>query len=176
MLRIQGYSRNVLSVNHTKIPITASTTIFIRSKIAGVNNNINFAGVTRNTTVNNNINQRKMAEISKDKPYQTLVEFMDISTKAEKTEENNNDNIKNGLQNSVVMTKNAEISENNKFKENTEEEGNKKENDNEPNIKYCPTNATFADLLTKPLTKANIRKICKTIKSIIGQQECVGAK
>jgi hypothetical protein len=42
-------------------------------------------------------------------------------------------------------------------------------------IKYCPTNATFADLLTKPLTKANVRKICKMNKSIIGQQECVGA-
>jgi hypothetical protein len=42
-------------------------------------------------------------------------------------------------------------------------------------IKYCPTNATLADLLTKPLTKANIRKLCKMIKSIIGQQECVGA-
>jgi uncharacterized protein (UPF0276 family) len=40
-------------------------------------------------------------------------------------------------------------------------------------MKYCQTNATLADLLTKQLTKANIRAICKTIKSIIGQQECV---
>ena len=65
------------------------------------------------------------------------------------------------------MTKNAEISENNKFKENTEEKGNKIENDNEPNIKYCPTNATLADLKTKPLTKTNIRAIRKTDKILV---------
>jgi hypothetical protein len=45
MLRIQGNSGNFLRVNHTKIPITASTTNFIHSIIAGVNYNINFAGV-----------------------------------------------------------------------------------------------------------------------------------
>jgi hypothetical protein len=55
-------------------------------------------------------------------------------------------------------------------------EDNKEDNDNESNIKYCPTNAALADLLTKPLMIANIRKICKTINSIVGQQECVGAK
>jgi hypothetical protein len=74
------------------------------------------------------------------------------------------------------MTKNAKINENNKFKENTEEKDSNKDKDNESNIKYCPTNATSADPLTKPLTKANISKICKTIKSKIGQQECVEAK
>jgi hypothetical protein len=117
-------------------------------------------------------------EFSKDEPSQTIVEFMDICNKAENTEENDNDNIKNGLQNKnrVVMTKNAKINENNKFKENTEKNDYKIENDNETNIKYCPTNATFADLLTNSLTRANIHKICKTIKSIIGQQECVGEK
>jgi hypothetical protein len=37
-------------------------------------------------------------------------------------------------------------------------------------------NATQADLLTKPLMKANIRKICKMIKNIVGPQEYVGKK
>jgi hypothetical protein len=64
------------------------------------------------------------------------------------------------------------MKENNKFKE----KDNKEDKDKELNIKYCPMNATLADLLTKPLTKANICKIRKTIKSIIGQQECVGGK
>jgi hypothetical protein len=91
-------------------------------------------------------------------------------------EENDNNNIKNGLKNKVVIAKNAEIKENNKFKEKTEEKDNKEGKDKELNIKHCPTNATLADLLMKPLTKANIHKIHKTIQSIIGQQECVGAK
>jgi hypothetical protein len=68
----------------------------------------------------------------------------------------------------VVMAKNPEIKENNKIKENKEEKDSKDDTDIESKIKYCPTNATLADLLTKLLTKAN--------KSIIGQQECVGAK
>jgi hypothetical protein len=63
-------------------------------------------------------------EFLKDEPSQTLVEFMNIS-KAEKTGKNHNENIKNGLQNIVVMTKNAEFSENNKFKEKTEGKDNK---------------------------------------------------
>jgi hypothetical protein len=74
------------------------------------------------------------------------------------------------------MAKNSKIKENNKFKENKEEKGNKEDKDNESQIKYCPTNATLADLLTKPLMRANIHKICKTLKSIIDQLECVGAK
>jgi hypothetical protein len=37
-------------------------------------------------------------------------------------------------------------------------------------------NATIADLLTKPLTKIHkSKKLRKMTKSIIGQQECVGA-
>jgi hypothetical protein len=163
-------------VNHTIIPITASVKSFSHVMIAGVDDNVRFAGVARNTTVNNDINQNEMAEISKDELYQTLVEFIDISTKAEKPEENDNDNIENGLQNKVVRAKNAEIKENYKFKENTEEKDNKEDKDKELNIKYCPTNATLADLLTKPLAKANIHKIRKTIKCIIGQQEGVGEK
>jgi hypothetical protein len=74
------------------------------------------------------------------------------------------------------MVKNNEIKENKIFKENTEEKDNKEHKGKELDIKYCSTNATLADLLTKPLTKAIIRKIRKTIKNIIGQQECVGAK
>jgi hypothetical protein len=68
-------------VNHTIIPITALVKSFSHVMIAGVDDNARFAGVVRNTTVNSDINQSKMAEISKDKPYQTLVEFVDISTK-----------------------------------------------------------------------------------------------
>jgi hypothetical protein len=113
---------------------------------------------------------------SEDEPSQTLVEFMDVSTKAKKREENDNDNIKNSLQNSVVMTKNVTIKENNKFKENNKEKDNKEDKGYELDIKYCPRNATLVDLLTKPLTTANIRKIRNMIKSIIGQQECVGEK
>jgi hypothetical protein len=52
--------------------------------IAGVDDNINFAGVARNTSVNNDINVSKLAEFSKNKPSQTLVEFVDITTKAKK--------------------------------------------------------------------------------------------
>jgi hypothetical protein len=74
------------------------------------------------------------------------------------------------------MVKNAEIKEKNKFKENKEEKDNKEDKDIESKLKYCPMNATLVDLLTKLLTKVNIRKIHKAIKSIIGQQECVGAK
>jgi hypothetical protein len=62
MLRIQGYSRNVLCVKYTKIPITASTTNFVHSKIAGVIDNINFAGVTRRTTYKNNISTGKLVD------------------------------------------------------------------------------------------------------------------
>jgi triosephosphate isomerase len=61
-----------------------------------------------------------------------------------------------------------------KLDKTKEEKDNKEDKDNEFNIKYCPTNATFTDILMKPLTKANILKINKMIKSIIGQQECVG--
>jgi hypothetical protein len=78
--------------------------------------------------------------------------------------ENDNNIIEIDLQNKVNKAENAEI------KEMKEDEGK------ELNIKYCPTNANVADLLTKPLTKANIHKIRKTIKSIVGQQECVGEK
>jgi hypothetical protein len=78
--------------------------------------------------------------------------------------ENDNNIIEIDLQNKGDKAENAEI------KEMKEDKGK------ELNIKYCPTNATLADLLTKPLTKANIRKIRKTIKSVIGQQECVGKK
>jgi hypothetical protein len=99
-------NKDKTTVNHTIIPITASVKSFSHVMIAGVDDNINFAGVARNTTINNNINQSKMVEISKDKPYQTLVEFVDFSTKTEKTEEKDDNNIKNGLQNKVVTVKN----------------------------------------------------------------------
>jgi hypothetical protein len=99
------------------------------------------------------------------------VEFVDNNIQAKKTEENNADIIKINLQLCVDTAKNAE---NNKIKENQEEKESKDKNGKELIIKYCPTNATLADLITKPLKKANIRKICKMIRSIIGQQEGVG--
>jgi hypothetical protein len=90
-------NKDKTTVNHTIIPITASVKSFSHIMIAGVDDNISFAGVARNTTVNNDINQSKIAEISKDKPYQTLVEFVDISTKTKNTENNDDNNIKNAL-------------------------------------------------------------------------------
>jgi hypothetical protein len=51
--------------NHTIIPNTSSTKNFFHIMIAGVDENINFAGVARNTTKNNSINTSKLAEISK---------------------------------------------------------------------------------------------------------------
>jgi hypothetical protein len=72
------------TVNHTIIPVTASVKSFSHVMIAGVDDNINFAGVAKNTTYKNDINTGKLAEISKDKPYQTLVEFVDINTKTNK--------------------------------------------------------------------------------------------
>jgi hypothetical protein len=154
-------NKDKTTVNHTIIPITSSTKNFVHVIIARVDENINFAGVARNTTKNNNINTNKLAEISKDKPSKTLVEFMENNTQAKKPKENGNVIIKIDLQNKVDMAKKTEIKED-KGKESI--------------IKYCTTNATFADISTKPLTKANIRKIRKMIKSIIGQQECVGAR
>jgi hypothetical protein len=53
----------------------------------------------------------------------------------------------------------AKTTKNNNIKENKEENDNKEDKGNELDINYCPKNATLADLLTKPLTKANIRKI-----------------
>jgi hypothetical protein len=50
-------------------------------------------------------------EFLKDEPSETLVEFVDITTKTEKTKENYDNNIKNGLQNKVVIVKNAKIKE-----------------------------------------------------------------
>jgi hypothetical protein len=76
--------KDKITVNHTIIPSTASVRSFSHVMIAGVDDNVSFAGVARNTTVNNDINQSKMVEISKDKPYQTLVEFVDIITKTKK--------------------------------------------------------------------------------------------
>jgi hypothetical protein len=70
------------AVNHTMIPITASVKSFSHIMIAGVDDNINFAGVARNTTNNNNINTSKLVEISKDKPSKILVEFMENNTQA----------------------------------------------------------------------------------------------
>jgi hypothetical protein len=70
----------------------------------------------------------------------------------------------------------AKTTKNNIIKENKEEKDHKEDKGNELDLKYCPTNATLANLLTKPLTKANIRKIRNMIKSIIDQQECVGEK
>jgi hypothetical protein len=60
------------------------------------------------------------------------------------------------------------------WKNMKEEKNAKKRKKKSRNIKSCPT-TTLADLLTKPLTKVNIRKIHTMIKIIIGQQECVGA-
>jgi hypothetical protein len=77
-------NKNKTSVNHTIIPITSSVKSFSHVMIAGVDDNINFAGVARNTSVNNDINVSKLAEFSKNKPSQTLVEFVDITTKAKK--------------------------------------------------------------------------------------------
>jgi hypothetical protein len=93
---------------------------------------------------------------------------MDNTTTAKNLNKNDNNIIEIDLQNKVNMTKKAKIKESSKTEESEEDKSK------ESIMKYCPMNATLADLLTKPLTKAIIRKIRKTIKSIIGQQECVG--
>jgi hypothetical protein len=49
------------------------------------------------------------AEISKDKPYQTLAEFVDNTTQAKRTKENDNNIIEIDLQNKVDMAKNVKI-------------------------------------------------------------------
>jgi hypothetical protein len=128
------------------------------------------AGVARNTTYKNDINTSKKAEILEDKLSKTLVESVDNTTQAKKPRENGNNIIEIDLQNKVNMAKNAKIKENSKTKEIKGDKGK------ESNTTSCPMNATIADLLTKPLAKANIRKIHNTIKSINGQQECVGLK
>jgi hypothetical protein len=43
--------------------------------IAGVNDSINFAGVARNTTNNNDINTGKLVEFWNDEPSKTLLEL-----------------------------------------------------------------------------------------------------
>jgi hypothetical protein len=48
------------------------TTIFVNMMIAGVDN-VNFAGVARNTTNYNDIKTCKKTEISKGKPSKTLL-------------------------------------------------------------------------------------------------------
>jgi hypothetical protein len=117
MLRIQGNSRNVFRINHTKIPITASMTNFVHSIVAGVNQNINFAGVARNATYKNDINTSKKAEISEDKPSKTLVEFVDNTTQAKKRKKMTTTSSKSTYKNKVKMAKNAKIKENSKTKE-----------------------------------------------------------
>jgi hypothetical protein len=82
-----------------------------------VNQNINFAGVARNTTYKNDINTSIKAEISEDQPSKTLVEFVDNTTQAKKPKENDNNIYEINLQNKVYMAKNVKIKENSKTKE-----------------------------------------------------------
>jgi altronate dehydratase len=163
-------------VNHTIIPNTAQTQNLIHIMIAGVDDNVMIAGVARNTTNYNDINASKFVEISKDKPSKTLVESMENNSQAKNLKESDNNIVKIDLQNKIDKANCAEIKENNKIEEINEEKDNKEEKGKELSIKSCPMNATLADLLTKPLMKANLHKIRKMIKSIVGKQECVGAK
>jgi hypothetical protein len=77
-------NKDKTTVNHTIIPITSSTKNFVHVMIAGVDENINLSGVAINTADNNNINTSKLAEISKVKPFKTLMEFMENNTQAKK--------------------------------------------------------------------------------------------
>jgi hypothetical protein len=101
---------------------------------AGVDDNINFAGVARNNTYKSDINSSKFAVISKDKPSKTLVEFMENNTQAKKPKENDDNIIEISLQNNIDKAKNNEIKDDNK-------------KGRELNMS-CPMNATLADLLT----------------------------
>jgi hypothetical protein len=139
--------------------------------IAGVDDDINFAGVARNTTYKNDINTSKKVEISECKPSKTLVEFVDNTTQAKNRKKMATTSLKSTYKTRSIWPKNKENNEIIEIKEGKDKEEGKSK---ELSIKYCPTNATLADLLTKPLTKANIHKIRKTIKSIIGQQKCIG--
>jgi hypothetical protein len=109
-------NKDKTSANHTIIPITASVKSFSHVMIAGMDDDINFAGVARSTTYKNNINTSKKAEISEDKPSKTLVEFVDNTTHAKKPKENGNNIIKIDVQKKVNMTKNGKIKENNEIK------------------------------------------------------------
>jgi hypothetical protein len=122
-------NENKTTVHHTIIPITASVKSFSHIMIAGVDDNINFAGVARNTAYKNDINIGKLAEISKNKPYQTLVEFVDISTKTKKAEENYINDIKTVYKTRLLWSKTPKSKITKKFKEKTEEEDNKEDKD-----------------------------------------------
>jgi hypothetical protein len=74
---------------------------YIHIMIAGVDDNVNFAGVATNTTNTNAINPSELAEISKDKPFKTLVEFVDNTIKDKKPKENDDNTIKIDIQNMV---------------------------------------------------------------------------
>jgi hypothetical protein len=88
MKYVTNISKEKTLVNHTNIPITTPAANFIHVMIAGVKDNINIAGVAENTTNTHNINLSELAEISKDKPSKTLVEFVDNNIQAKKPEEN----------------------------------------------------------------------------------------
>jgi hypothetical protein len=68
-------NKDKASVNHTIFPITALVKSFSHVMIAGVNDSINFAGVARNTTNNNDINTGKLVEFWNDEPSKTLLEL-----------------------------------------------------------------------------------------------------
>jgi hypothetical protein len=82
------------------VPVPCSTIVFLFAPT-----NINFSGVARNTTDNNDINTSKLAEILEDKPSKTLVDFVDNTTQAKKPKENENTIIEIDLQNKVDMAK-----------------------------------------------------------------------
>jgi hypothetical protein len=80
-------------------------------KIAGEDDNIRIGGVSRTTTNNNDANTSELVEFSKCETSKTLVEFMKNHIQAKKPKENDDNSIKNGLQNKFVLAKNAKIKE-----------------------------------------------------------------
>jgi hypothetical protein len=72
-------------VNHTFILIAEPAENFVHVMFAGVNSNINFAGVGNKNTNINETNPSELVGIPKDKPSKTLVKLIDNTTQAKKT-------------------------------------------------------------------------------------------
>jgi hypothetical protein len=108
-----------------------------------VDDNIKIAGVSRNTTNNNDTNTSKLVEFLKSETSKTLVEFMKNQIQVKKLEENINNITNINTQKDVDL---AKTTKNNRIKENKEEKDNKRDKGTELDIKYCPMNATLADL------------------------------
>jgi hypothetical protein len=97
------------------------------------------------------------------------VEFVDYTTQAKTQKKMTRTSSKSTYKTRSIRPKNAKIKENNEIKEIKEGKDKEEDKGKELFIKYCPTNATVSDLLMKPLTRANICKLHRMIKTIIGQ-------